>query len=686
MAAAVDVAAEGDVPLLVRVLAGNPATSAAILSCLNTADARHLRQLHPAVAGVVVIVPWCDTDTPVVDGVRWRAGLPAAVGARLAPSATGRWPAKPTDETPKWDWLTSEVAMVVLGGITHLDLHDCRFVTDQVLLRLPASLRVLNEGECTGLSGNVSFVHLASLASLDCSGTWAVTEGAGGLPPSLQELDISGARELPSYLSLAHLRLLRVLRAEMTRLSTTTLESLPPSLEELDAAHCTRLTPAVSFAHLTALRKLDIAHSTIGDASLATMPACLLHLNVRKCVILTPAAALPHLPALQLLDVSCTSVGDALVASLPASLIELRLSSCRRVTPGANLDHLHTLRVLHCIDTELAPAALAACRERGCVVPAARQLRGHNQKIGTLVLLGDARWASTADDGGEVRVWDVAVESEATVVLEAGVRVRALAALPDGRRLAIGTTLLAWGHDIGGCVQVWDVGCVPPSHRATIDCCSGVTALAVLPDGRLAVGCTDGAVRIVDADAGAVVATLTGHTDRVSALAVLPDGAVVSGSDDASVRVWDVSALVCVATLVGHTSGVCSLAVLADGRLASMARDVGAVWLWDVRARACVGVLTGHTGDTDMRALAALPDGRLATASNDNTIRLWDTRPAAAASASRAVGAVPVEVVGVRVGITRALLSIPDGRLACVGDTGSGALCLLELPPPAMYE
>ena len=178
------------------------------------------------------------------------------------------------------------------------------------------------------------------------------------------------------------------------------------------------------------------------------------------------------------------------------------------------------------------------------------------------------------------------------------------------------------------------------------------------------------------------MATLSDHTHRVTALAVLSDGALASGSYK-SVRVWDTVGGECLATLAGHTSVANCLAVLADGRLASGALD-NTVRLWDVGARTCVGVLTGHT--RSMTALAALPDGRLATASEDGTIRLWDTRPAATVGASRAAGAVPVEVVAL-VGAQRshvnALLLLPDGRLA--SGSNDGTLCLLELPPPAPY-
>jgi len=667
---------EAPVPLLVRVLAGNPVTSTSIFACLNTADATRLRRLHPAVAGAVAGVPWCDMGTPVVDAVRWRKGMLAAVGARLAPSAGGKR-------------LTSEPAVAVLRGITHMDMRKCTFVTDELLLRLPTSLRSLNVHSCNALSPNASFAHLTTLTSLDCSESRVVSEQTVGLSRSLQELDITQAPiNTMDGVSLAHLSQLRVLRAKWSRLGDATLASLPPSLEVLHTPGCSRLTPAASFAHLAALRVLDVAHSGIGDASLASVSPTLVFFNARGCKNLTAAAALPHLPALRLLDVSDAGIGDALVASLPASLIELRLAGCRSVTASATLDHVHALRLLHCIGTELAPTTLADCRTRGCAVRTASMLlRGHDNFVASLELLDDGQLAS-GDLGGEMWLWDVAVAGgEAPAVLEGGNALYAMAALQDGRRLAAGTA--SWNGNEAG-IEVWDVRSVPPARHATINCFPGVWALAAMAGGRLAAGCDDGAVRIVDVDAGTVVATLAGHVGKVTALAVLPGGALASGSNDAGVRVWNVAAGVCVATLSGHTSEVRSFAVLVDGRLASGGSGDDAVRLWNMDTRACVGMLTARTGR--VAALAALPDGRLATGSTDGTIRVWDTRPTAAATAaarnsSHAASAVPVEVVSVLGGSVGALASLPDGRLACGGGSATnGMLCLLELPPPAVYE
>ena len=66
--------------------------------------------------------------------------------------------------------------------------------------------------------------------------------------------------------------------------------------------------------------------------------------------------------------------------------------------------------------------------------------------------------------------------------------------------------------------------------------------------------------------------------------------------------------------------------------------------VWDVGARACVAVLEGHGGP--VVALAALPDGRLASGSwHDPLIRVWTltapgTPQAVAAAAAEARGEV----------------------------------------------
>jgi len=671
-------------PLLVRVLAGNPLAGAAILTCLNSADATRLRRLHPAVVGVVAGVPWGHRyrypDIDVVDVVRWRAALPGAVGVKL-----------------HWRLRFNDAAVAALVGVIHLDLRDCSNVTDKLLLRLPTSLRTLNVHWCSGLTARASFAHLTALASLGCSSTEVLNTHTRGLPPSLQELDYNSCPLRLVSVSLAHLSQLRVLRVAQSGLNDVTLAALPPSLVDLGIEWCENLTAAASFAHLHALRTLQAAHSNLCDAALTTLPPSLVFLDISECYTLTRAAALPPLPALRQLDVSDTSVGAALVGSLPAGLEVLCMVRCRGITAGTTLEPVRELRALYSMGTEFAPAVLAACRARGCTVSAAGELGKHEayRHVTALAVLADGRLAS-GDHNSEMRLWDVAADCSEMVKLQKYFWVDALAVLPDGRRLALGVEEISvtCGLCPAGCIDVWNVAAAgaPPIRDATIPCGSPVSALAVLPGGRLAAGCDDSKVRIADVDAGVVAATLEGHSGSVAALAVLPNGVLASGSRDGTIRLWNVGALVCVATLGWHTGGIRSLAVLADGRLAC-GTDGGDLVLWDVDSRTAthtyLSTTTRYRYRDDVVALAALPDGRLLSGTNiRGLVQLWDTRPAAmadVAASSRAAGTIPMTVLAQVPDGTHALALLPDGRLACACNNTRGVY-LLEVPPPATLE
>ena len=164
------------------------------------------------------------------------------------------------------------------------------------------------------------------------------------------------------------------------------------------------------------------------------------------------------------------------------------------------------------------------------------------------------------------------------------------------------------------------------------------------------------------------VAELTGHTDRVRSVAWSPagGGALASGAEDNHVRLWAVgggsgggssSSSSSVATLWGHGNYVTCVAYCpatsgGSGRsktgrgsgsgsgsdqelLASGSQD-NTIRLWDTASRRCVRVLSGH--DHYVAALAFSSCGAfLASASLDQSLRLWDTSPEANARAAAAM-------------------------------------------------
>ena len=70
---------------------------------------------------------------------------------------------------------------------------------------------------------------------------------------------------------------------------------------------------------------------------------------------------------------------------------------------------------------------------------------------------------------------------------------------------------------------------------------SSVTAVAVTPDGQIAVSASaDKTLKMWDLDSGRELRTLRGHAVAVTAVAVTPDGQrALSASGDSTLKVWD---------------------------------------------------------------------------------------------------------------------------------------------------
>lgn len=110
-----------------------------------------------------------------------------------------------------------------------------------------------------------------------------------------------------------------------------------------------------------------------------------------------------------------------------------------------------------------------------------------------------------------------------------------------------------------------------------------------------------------------------GHQGYVWTLATL-GGLIAGGGRDTRIRLWNGDGEV-LGELDGHSQSVLALATLPDGQLASASRD-RTIRLWDVTRRQCMRTWQAHDGA--VLCLQPLADGRLASGGADRQIRLWD--------------------------------------------------------------
>jgi WD40 repeat protein len=150
-----------------------------------------------------------------------------------------------------------------------------------------------------------------------------------------------------------------------------------------------------------------------------------------------------------------------------------------------------------------------------------------------------------------------------------------------------------------------------------------VSAVAVLGDGRCAAGSFDGSISVWGLADGRLLGRFPLGADRVLCAAAVPGTSLVAvGTRDRLVIIFDVDTGQ-LTILRGHKNQVRSIAPLADGRLASGSYD-GQVLVWDL-----LGQRSHRAGSHTTWCLAvAAPrrPGPLASGSDDGVVRVWDAR------------------------------------------------------------
>jgi len=264
--------------------------------------------------------------------------------------------------------------------------------------------------------------------------------------------------------------------------------------------------------------------------------------------------------------------------------------------------------------------------------------QGHTDEVKAVCVLSDGCLATGGRDS-ELRVWPRSGGCFASDC--AGGAIFGIAPLPGGGCVTAcrDTTLRMWTRAPG------DEGEVPSDGLVCTRTLSGhknmVFAVDVTADGiRLVSGSADKTARLWRLDSSTdsageqlkSVRTLSGHTAWVNAVK-LYDGATrcATGAADGTVRFWRCASGECLMTCIPQVSGsgpssssssVLALAVVPDARCIAACYESGRLCVWNDDD----GSLHSRADDAHQdaaRAVICLPDGRLATAGDDRVVRLW---------------------------------------------------------------
>ncbi len=286
--------------------------------------------------------------------------------------------------------------------------------------------------------------------------------------------------------------------------------------------------------------------------------------------------------------------------------------------------------------------------------------------IGTLPSTGgeaglhNSRIASASEDQ-TVQVWDAATGSFPIIYRGHTDFVFAVAWSPDGKLIASGSrdkTVQVWPVPQG--VQLED-----PAAEGNVFTYRGhttfVSAVAWSPDGRrIASASYDNTVQVWEPTPESNTLTYNGHMSFVITMAWSPDGRrIASGAGDNTVQVWNSTTRLTYVTYRGHSSAVRSVAWSPDGKFIASS-DALTVQVWNASTGEHIFTYRGHT--TFVSAVAWSPDGkRIASASDDQTVQLWNAPSAGTRSSGPITGGDVFTYLGHSRGV-RAIAWSPDGR------------------------
>ena len=248
-------------------------------------------------------------------------------------------------------------------------------------------------------------------------------------------------------------------------------------------------------------------------------------------------------------------------------------------------------------------------------------LRGHDSSVMSIAYSPQGDRVVSAGEDCRVVLWDVESGDCLHILIGHTDTVYRLLYSPRGHQIASSSSSALGGSD--NTVKLWsfdvEVCCRVLTHN------EDVRTVAYSPQGdTIAIGCSDGTVRLWDTATGDCRYIFIGDISYIYCVAYSPNGhQVASGDLNKNIRLWSTESGECLRTLSGHFESVSILSYSLRGDLLASASFDKSVRVWDTATGVCRQTLTGHSLLVT-NVVFSPKDGQIASSSYDGTVRLWD--------------------------------------------------------------
>lgn len=249
--------------------------------------------------------------------------------------------------------------------------------------------------------------------------------------------------------------------------------------------------------------------------------------------------------------------------------------------------------------------------------PSTIVVRPHTDEIWAADFSMDGRTIACASEDGTVSILDSMTGEQIHAPLGHEAAVLSVAFSPDAQFLATG------GAD--NQLSIWNA--TDFTLIKTIDAHQNfIWDVSFSNDGRfLATASADLTAKIWDTRDWSLVKELTGHRGELGSARFSRNGKyLVTSSDDETVRLWDTESFEMVHCFEGHQHAVWRAIFSPNDALIYSTGYNGELITWDVASRKLLSRVAAHTNQ--IAGVASTLDGeRIVTASDDETIKVWDS-------------------------------------------------------------